>query len=76
MSDDRKTITISEAAYEELKAQKQGDDTFDDVLQRLLAGESNPGGLNEVNTLQEEHIPDIANAVAQQTAQELETRRR
>jgi len=70
----RKTVTISEAAYEQLAAAKRDEESFTDIVLRLTSEEPPDGGEHRPNTLTEEHIEDIATLTASRTAAELERR--
>lgn len=75
---DRKTISVSEDCYWDLEARKQDDDSWTDVLERLLDDAETGGGEDErnVNALTEDHIADIAAETARKTADEVENRLR
>jgi hypothetical protein len=79
----RKTISVDEDVHERLDDIKKEDWSFNDLLDALAdCYESHNGDVNtQVNTdalpdgvLTENHIDDIANQVAQNTADEVETR--
>ena len=73
---DRKTITIDTDVHADLEALKQDSESWSDLLARLAGDAGNARGEQNLNTLTEAHIDDIANAAARRTLEELETARR
>jgi len=76
----RKTISVSEHVYSLLKAQKGVDESFNDLLERLVqvhedGGAEGADGLPD-DVLTEEHIDDIVAQASRKTADELENRLR
>jgi len=72
----RKTITIDADVHADLEALKQDSESWSDLLARLADDTGGARGEQNLNTLTEAHIDDIANAAARRTLEELETARR
>jgi len=73
---DRKTITIDADVHADLEALKRDGESWSDLLARLADDAGDVHSEQNLNTLTEAHIDDIANAAARRTLEELETARR
>lgn len=80
---DRKTITIDADLHAQLQSQKRGSESWTAFLQRLQqqadeaqADPQEAHPVDDLETLTEDHIDDIATRTARRTADEVETRLR
>jgi len=78
----RKTLTVPESVWRRLKDEKRDDESFGDLLDRLVdvvqeGGEQDTDAVDlPDNILTEDHIDDIAAITAAKAGEELEDRMR